>query len=219
MTREGLLTYDSIIEESIARVWECMLDNRVCVFKELCEDGGPDCQIAKEGLFVEHKEHGKMHFPSRFNEQLLRCVATGMIVDRTFAVPDKNYQKRPNESKQCVKYLDKWLKKYSRKARKIQISKYRQGGGLQEPTKGVSAKSYHGNQIGNCTQIFTQLMIPTEGIMRGVPGYGLMHPNTINAAVLQRYGVVRPDCSFDAVSLAPNFDLLLNTGKRNRSLK
>ena len=33
-----------------------------------------------------------------------------------------------------------------------------------------------------------RLMIPTEGIMpmgsaRGMPGYGLIHPNTINAAV------------------------------------
>ena len=38
----------------------------------------------------------------------------------------------------------------------------------------------------------------------------LIHPNTINAAVLQRYGVTKTDCSFDAMSLAPNFDLLLN---------
>ena len=48
MTREGLLIYDSIIDESVARAWECILDNRVCVFKELCEDWGPDCQIAKD---------------------------------------------------------------------------------------------------------------------------------------------------------------------------
>ena len=66
-----------------------------------------------------------------------------------------------------------------------------------------------------------RLMIPTEGIIpmgssRGVPGYGLIHPNTINAAVLQRYGVVQPECSFDAMSLAPNFDLLLNKRQAER---
>ena len=64
-------------------------------------------------------------------------------------------------------------------------------------------------------------MIPTEGIipmgsLRRVPGYGIIHPNTINAAILQRYGVVQPDCMFDAMSLAPNFDLLLNNQQAER---
>ena len=123
MTREGLLTYDSIIEESVARAWECILNNRVRVFKELCEDWGPDCKIAQEGLFIQHKEYGKMHHPSRFNEQLLRCVATGMIVDCTFAMPDEDSQTRLAESKQCVQYLDKWLKKFKGK-KKIPTSEY-----------------------------------------------------------------------------------------------
>ena len=159
------MTYDSIIEESIARAWECILNNRVRIFRELCEEWGPDCKIAKERLFVEHKEHGWMHCPSKFNEQLLRCVATGVIVDRTFAAL--------NESKQCVQYLDNWLKKFKKNYDNSKFQLFRQGGGLQAPL----------------------------GSARGVPGYGFIHPNTIDAAVLQRYGVVRPECPFDAMSL------------------
>ena len=59
-----------------------------------------------------------MHCPSSFNEQLLRCVATGMIVDRAFAMPDEDYQGRLAESKQCVHYLEKWLKKFKGKPEK-----------------------------------------------------------------------------------------------------
>ena len=47
LTREGLLSYDSLIEESLTRAMECVLDHRVRIFKELCEDCGPDCQIVK----------------------------------------------------------------------------------------------------------------------------------------------------------------------------
>ena len=43
-------------------------------------------------------------------------------------------------------------------------------------------------------------------------GYGMIHPNLINAAVLQCNGLTATKGHFDAMSLAPNFDLLLTQG-------
>ena len=82
---------------------------------------------------------------------------------------------------------------------------------MEEPNRNLHL-NLHPTQYEYRMKDDIRLMIPTQGIMpmgsaRGVPGYGLIHPNRINAAVLQRYGVVRPDCPFDAMSLAPNFDL------------
>ena len=50
------------------------------------------------------------------------------------------------------------------------------------------------------------------GCARGVVGYGMIHPNLINAAVLQYNGLTSHNKHFDAMSLAPNFDLLLTQG-------
>ena len=51
------------------------------------------------------------------------------------------------------------------------------------------------------------------GCAKGVPGYGIIHPNLINAAVLQCYGLTAANGHFDAMSFAPNFDLLLTQQK------
>ena len=47
------------------------------------------------------------------------------------------------------------------------------------------------------------------GSAKGIVGYGVIHPNLINASVLQTYGLSGIQGHFDAMSLAPNFDLLL----------
>ena len=56
-----------------------------------------------------------------------------MIVDRTFAMPDENYQKRLAESKQCVAYLEKWLNKFKGRPENSNLQVFGHGGGLQEP--------------------------------------------------------------------------------------
>ena len=63
-----------------------------------------------------------------------------------------------------------------------------------------------------------RLILPVRGLMpmgcaKGVPGYGIIHPNLINAAVMQCYGLSSKNGHFDAMSLAPNFDLLLTQQK------
>ena len=47
------------------------------------------------------------------------------------------------------------------------------------------------------------------GSAKGIVGYGVIHPNLISAAVLQTYGLSANQGQFDAMSLAPNFDLAL----------
>ena len=80
-----------------------------------------------------------------------------MIVDRTFAMPNENYQKRLDESKQCMVYLEKWLKKFKGKPENPHFQIFNQGGGLQEPYRSCSKDLLWENQRGACTQIFTQL--------------------------------------------------------------
>ena len=60
-----------------------------------------------------------------------------------------------------------------------------------------------------------RLILPVKGILpmgcaKGIPGYGMIHPNLINAAVLQCHGLSAANGYCDAMSLAPNFDLLLS---------
>ena len=42
--KDGVLSYDSIIGESLTRVFECILDQRVRIFTELYDKWGPDCE-------------------------------------------------------------------------------------------------------------------------------------------------------------------------------
>ena len=63
-----------------------------------------------------------------------------------------------------------------------------------------------------------RMILPAKGMLPlgsyiGSPGFGLIHASTITAAVLQNAGFVREDDNpqnpmrFDAISLAPNFDI------------
>ena len=68
------------------------------------------------------------------------------------------------------------------------------------------------------------MILPAKGMLPvgsyiGSPGFGLIHPNTITAAVLQNAGFVREDDNpdnpmrFDAFALAPNFDIPTGRGR------
>ena len=63
-----------------------------------------------------------------------------------------------------------------------------------------------------------RMILPAKGMLPlgsyiGSPGFGLIHPNTISAAVLQdagfrvEVGNAYHPVRFDAISLAPNFDI------------
>ena len=115
------MRYDSIIEESLTRALQCVLDQRVRIFKELCEDWSLECQIAKEGYTLFKK--AKSFHPTKFNVPLLRSIATGHIFDRTFASPNEDYEPQVRESKECVQYLEEGLKKHEGNP-ELPISKY-----------------------------------------------------------------------------------------------
>ena len=129
------MSYDSNIEESITRATECVLNHQVRIFKEMCEELGPDCEMAKEGLTVQTKSHGAVHYPTKFNVPLLRCIATGMIFDQTFAPPDEDYQVQLKDSQECDKYLDRWLGTLKKDYDNPNLQVSRQGDGLQNPCK------------------------------------------------------------------------------------
>ena len=49
MSKEGLLSFESILEESLVRCMESVMNSRVKWFESLVEDWGPDCNHARTG--------------------------------------------------------------------------------------------------------------------------------------------------------------------------
>ena len=68
MSKEGLLTFESILEESLVRCMESVMNSRVKWFESLVEDWGPDCTHAQTGCQVKDHETGqKVPWVSTFN--------------------------------------------------------------------------------------------------------------------------------------------------------
>ena len=59
MSREKLLTFESILEESLVRCMESVMNSRVKWFESLVDEWGPDCDQAKTGCKI--KDHETSH--------------------------------------------------------------------------------------------------------------------------------------------------------------
>ena len=57
LSKEVVLSYDSNIEESLTRVFECILDKTVRVFTQLYNDWGPDSKQTREGHTLFNKTY------------------------------------------------------------------------------------------------------------------------------------------------------------------
>ena len=113
LSKAGVLSYDSIIEKSLTRVFEYVLDQRVRVYIDLYNKWGPDCEQATNGYTLSTKN--KDFHPTKFNVPLLRSIVTGQIFNRTFTSPFEEYETRVEDSKKCVELLNKWEKLLGRR--------------------------------------------------------------------------------------------------------
>ena len=78
MSEEGLLSFDSILEESLVRCMECLMDNRVQRSESLVENWGPTSIQAENGYMVYSAEDAKkVSYNTAFNVPLLESIASG----------------------------------------------------------------------------------------------------------------------------------------------
>ena len=227
MSKEGLLTFESILEESLVRCMESVMKNRVKCFESLVDEWGPNCTHARTGCQIKDHETGEfVPWVSTFNIPLLESIASGHFFDRSFAPVNEDVENVRRDNKRCMQLLDQWKSKFPANYKNTNLKIFRKGEGLtreflDKPTTAVLGPGRferHPDLHPTAYKVIDpndiRLKIPVKGILpmgsaRGVVGYGMIHPTLINAAVLQTYGLSSLQGHFDAMSLVPNFDLLL----------
>ena len=200
---------------------------RVKWFETLFKDWGPDCEHAQKGCEIWIHDLGKMGpWVSTFNIPLLESIASGHFFDRTFTPVTEDIEKVRHDNKRCLQLLEAWKSKFPPNYKNPNMKIFKNGEGLtqeflSQPTKAILSPGkferhpdLHPTGYRPTVQNDIRLILPVKGILpmgsaKGVIGYGVMHPNLINASVLQTYGLSGIQGHFDAMSLAPNFDLLL----------
>ena len=223
LTKEGMLAYDSIHETSIAAFQEMILYQRRAYFEALHD------RYNVEALALELAE-------VNFCYPLMQMIATGQLFAPYFYHPDAQVQHRRAESRECLELLQSWIDQIDkRKLPKNMVMDW-DGEWLSRDLIKNWVKDYeipdvepqlvptHHPTKYIIQKNATRMILPAKGILPvgssvGSPGFGLIHPTTISAAVLQDAGFqVDPENSyrpalFDAITLAPNFDFVCG---RNR---
>ena len=227
LSREGLLSFDSILEESLVRCMESVMDSPVQCFESLVADWGPQCKHAVDGYKVYSKEDGKkVPWVSTFNVPLLESIASGHFFDQTFAPVNEDIHRVHKDNEKCKELLDQWKSLFPSNYQNDNLKIFKKGEGLtqeflKKPRTGELGPGcfsrhpdLHPTSYQSTDPNDIRLILPVRGLLpmgcaKGVPGHGLIHPNLINASVLPCYGLTAANDHFDAMSLAPNFDLLL----------
>ena len=227
MSKEGLLAFESILEESLVCCMESVMNCRVKWFESLVEDWGPDCAHAQTGCEIwDHDASKWVRWVSTFNIPLLESIASGHFFDRSFAPVGEDIDNVRRDNKRCMQLLDQWKSKFPANYNNPNLKIFKKGEGLtreflNQPTTAILGPGrferhpdLHPTAYKPTDPNDIRLILPVKGILpmgsaKGVVGYGIIHPSLINAAVLQTYGLSTMQGHFDAMSLAPNFDLLL----------
>ena len=201
MSKEGLLTFESILEESLVRCMESVMNSRVKWFESLVNDWGPDCTHARTGCQVQDHETGEWGpWVSTFNIPLLESIASGHFFDRSFAPVNENIVNVRSDNDRCVKLLDEWKSKFPANYKNTNLKIFKKGEGLTQeflnrpriavlgPGRFERHPDLHPTAYKPTDPNDIRLILPAKGILpmgsaKGVVGYGMIHPNLINAAI------------------------------------
>ena len=217
LTKEGMLAYESITEASIAAFQEMILFQRRAYFDILNQRYTPEL-IGREPVKVN------------FSYPLMHMIATGQLFEPYLYHPDANVDERRQESEYCLQQLEEWISMFDRKKMPKNMEMDWDGEWLSPdfvkhwdrnyviPDVVLELKpEFHPTRF-HVQSNAVRMILPAKGILPmgsyiGSPGFGLMHPTAISAADLQDAGFLvedeNPDnpMRFDAISLAPNFDI------------
>ena len=217
ITREGMLAYESITEAALAGYQEMILFKRREYFDALHMRYSP-AVIAKEPGVIN------------FCYPLMHMIATGQLFEPYVFHPTASGEDRRAESEYCLEKLDEWIKLFDWKSNPKNVNMDWEGECMDAEYVGKWDRTYsipdlhpemrpeyHPSSF-HVHPTSVRMILPAKGMLPvgsyvGSPGFGLIHPNTITAAVLQNAGFAREDDNsnnpmrFDAISLAPNFDI------------
>ena len=225
LTKEGMLAYESLAEASIAGFQEMILYMRRLYFDTLISRYNPGALAKEKGVV-------------NFSYPLMHMIATGQLFEPYLYHPDANVEDRRLESQYCLQRLDEWIALFKWDKNPKNINMDWEGDWLDHdfvknwdrnyiiPEVELEMKPEHHPTSYHVQPNAVRMILPAKGMLPvgsyiGSPGFGLIHPTTITSAVLQDIGFTyegdNPNnpMRFDAISLAPNFDI--PTG-RNRML-
>ena len=131
------------------------------------------------------------------------------------------------DNERCMELLNQWKSLFPTGYKSVNMKIFKKGEGLtseflKKPRSGELPPGcpgihpdLHPTAYQSVDSSEIRLILPVKGILpmgcaKGIPGHGMIHPNLINAAVLQCHGLSAANGYCDAMSLAPNFDLLLS---------
>ena len=217
LTKEGMLAYDSIEEASIAAFQEMILFQRRAYFQALRDRYSPGV-IEREPITVN------------FSYPLMHMIATGQLFEPYIYHPEADIDERRKESEACLELLEAWVSKLDENNMPKTMQMDWDGEWLSYDLVKGWKRDYVIPEVVpqmlptlHPTRYITQsnairMIIPAKGMLPlgsyiGSPGFGLIHPTTISAAVLQDAGFYAVEGDpyhpfrFDAISLAPNFDI------------
>ena len=217
ITREGMLAYESITEASLAGYQEMILFKRREYFDALHTRYSPAVVAKEQGVI-------------NFCYPLMHMIATGQLFEPYVYHPTASGEDRRQESEYCLERLEAWIKLFNWKGKPKNVNMDWEGACLDAEYLSKWDRAYTIPDL--CPEMrpeyhptsfhvqsnAVRMILPAKGMLPvgsyiGSPGFGLIHPNTITAAVLQNAGFVREDdnpdkpMKFDAFSLAPNFDI------------
>ena len=234
MTKHGGLDFETNFEWLFTNLVETAVGSRLDFFNSWLEEHKLALKKPNEELFG-------------VNIPLLRLIANGQIFNSAFFHPMDELKEANAENPQCQELLDRWIKENiktkpwgnltivednrSFPARSFSFSPSEKLGKLKNYSHPRLHPTRNQKRVGE-----VRLFIPTTGCLPmgsfcGTHGCGLIHPNLINASVMQlSYASThsnapvhwRTQCEpdperapdhvrapFDMMSIAPNFDLQL----------
>ena len=133
LSQEGLLSFDSILEESLVRCMESVMDSRVQCFESLVADWGPEvqsCHRRMQDIFQRCRE--MVPWVSTFNLPLLESIASGHFFDRTFAPVNEDIHKVHKDNARCMELLDQWKSQFPANYKNVNLKIFRKGEGLTQ---------------------------------------------------------------------------------------
>ena len=197
MSKEGLLSFESILEESLVRCMESVMNSRVKWFESLVENWGPDCSHAQTGCQAWSQDTGKKEpWVATFNIPLLESIASGHFFDRSFAPVREDLAQVRRDNGRCLKLLEEWKLKFPANYKNNNLRIFKKGEGLTQEFLSVPRTAVLGPgrferhpELHPTRYRFEdpndiRLILPTKGMLpmgcaKGVVGYGMIHPNLI----------------------------------------
>ena len=137
-------------------------------------------------------------------------IATGQLFEPYLYHPDANGDSRRQESEYCLQRLDEWISMFDKRKMPKKMEMDWEGDWLSPdlvqrwdhryviPDVTLELKPELHPTRYHVQQTAVRMILPAKGVLPmgsyiGSPGFGLIHPTTISAAVLQDAGFIEED--------------------------